>query len=46
MSKIMYDFHESIVCTPKSVHVNVAAGYEVLYGFGEQSDSVAQVSDS
>ena len=46
MSKIMYDFHEIIVCTPKSVHMTVAAGYEVLYSFGELSDSVAQVSDS
>lgn len=28
MSKIILDFHESIVYTPKNAHVAAAAGYE------------------
>lgn len=30
MSQIIDDFHESIVCIPKRMHVAAAAGCEVL----------------
>lgn len=45
MSKMMLDFHESIVCTPKSVHVAAATGYEVRCGFGERGNNAVWIHD-